>query len=411
VALPTYDHPSALGYWPPPPRQVPLRLWCHLLASPVALCGGAVFAFGMTFVLVFGHASNPVGSWRLALRSQQTQGWIEGMEVTHFQEGGDDTPTTPIYRYDFRFQLPDGTPMRGSSYTVGQQFQLLQGNPVPVTVEYDPRNPGTSRIQGTRTAPYSPWVLLVLLVPAVALLVAIGGLFSGRRRARLLRDGELVAATVTACRWPSSEDDVYLPVTEFKQKQAEMRARFSGHPFVLLGGAFLGVWTLLATVIFVFGIGMCLFAIGMLLVFPTPPRERAAFLLGITAFLVLWLVMGRFLVRSGWQGCRAIRLRHAVPDVPPLLGCAFEFPVPDGRTVQLKGPGRIVEEAETEPPQLALYEPKLPDGAVLLSGLWPTVHIGPYGEWETTAGFDAFGRLLAVLLLIAGPIAVGLLLP
>jgi hypothetical protein len=282
---------------------------------------------------------------------------------------------------------------------------------VPVTVEYDPQNPGVSRIQGTRTGPYSPWVLLVLLVPAVALLVTIGGLRAGRRRARLLRDGELALATVTACHFATGEHDVYLPVADYKRQRAAWRARFSGHPLVRLAGAFLAVWTFLATAIFVFGIILCLFIMGMLLVFPTLPRERAAFLLGVGGFFALWLLMGRYLVRSGWQGCRAFAQRRTEPAPPLLLHCAFELRLPGGQTVQVKGPGRVAEQRETEPPQLALHDPEHPDRALLLSGLWPTVRVGPYNEWETTAGLEAAGRLLAVVLLIAGPIAVGLLLP
>src|SRR5262245_13607260 len=94
---------------PPPPRAVPFGLWCHLVGGPVALVGGGIFAFGMVFGLTFGRATDPVGTFRLAMRAEEAQGWLDGVEKTNFSEGGGDGDDgTPIYRNDYRFHLPDG---------------------------------------------------------------------------------------------------------------------------------------------------------------------------------------------------------------------------------------------------------------------------------------------------------------
>jgi hypothetical protein len=134
-------------------------------------------------VIVFVPATDPIGDWRLSQRRQEAPGWLEAVQETHFHKGGDDHDSgTPIYLCDYAFALPDGTPLRGRSYTLGQQFQLpaaAPGGPAPrvaVTVEYDPEHPQTNRIRGTRISPYAAGavfrlfvVLLLLAGPLVAI--------------------------------------------------------------------------------------------------------------------------------------------------------------------------------------------------------------------------------------------------
>jgi hypothetical protein len=413
---------------PPPPRLVPLRLWCHLLAGPATLFGAAFFAFGMIFALIFGRATDPVGLWRLSQRCQRTPGRLVTVEATSFSEGGGDGPGTPIFRCDYTFTLPDGTPMRGSSYTLGEQYKLPAGAPpLPVTVEYDPDHPATNRIQGTRTSPYPPWVLFVLLFPAMGLLIALVGLAVGRNRGRLLRDGEVAAATVTACRLGTTEgNDPYLSPAEYKHRLACWSVAPLGRGIQAFGIAFLVLWTVLATAILVFGVVVCLVILGMLFVLPGPVPHRALFGLGVGGFLVVWLLLGGFMVRSGWRGLRsarqgnvappgsepgAARQPRSVPAPPRPLGFAFEFRLPDGTAVQGKGPGRLVGGPDGEPPQPVLYDPSRPKNALLLSALMPALRLGPYGAWETTAGIGAYLRVLVVLLLLGGPFVVWVLLP
>jgi hypothetical protein len=397
---------------PPPPRLVPLTLWCHLLAGPLTLGGAGAFAFGMVFAIIFGGATDPVGVWRLSQRRQEVPGWLEAVAPTNFGEGGEDEPGAQIHRCDYSFILPDGTPMRGSSYTVGPQFQLpppAPGGPpprLPVVVEYDPEHPGTSRIQGTRTSPYTPWVLLVLVFPGAGLAVALGGMAAGRRRGLLLRDGEVVPATVTGCSFGAGEDTTYLPVPEYRNRMALARQAFL--PNALMAGikGYLAVWTALATVMLVFGTLFC--AVGLVLilfVFPMPPRERALFAMAFGGFLVVWVAMGSFMTRSGWRALRAMRRGDTSP-VLPAVRCAFEFRTPDDTVVQAKSLGRLAGVSDEEPPQAALYDPARPARAVLVSGLAPQVRVGPAGAWETSTGAEALVRMLVALLLLAGPVVV-----
>jgi hypothetical protein len=402
----------------PPPRSVPFPLWCHLLAGPVTLAGSGVFAFGMLFAIIFVPATDVVGTWRLSQRRQEAPGWLEAVEATNFHEGGDDGDSgTPIYGCGYSFRLPDGTMLRGRSYTLGQQFQLppaAPGGPAPrlaVTVEYDPQHPETNRIQGTRTSPYGPWALFVVVFPTVGLLIALGGLAVGRRRGRLLRDGEAVAARITTCRFGAGEDGADLPVAAYKQQMGDLRRQFGGHPIVQLANAFLVGWSVLATAFLVLGTLFCVAMLVLVLfVLPMPVRERGLFAMAITGFLVLWVTMGLFMARSGWLAVRAARGGGAGSQPQKPVRCAFEFRLPDGEVVQARAPGRLTDLPGDEPPQPALYDPARPSRALLLSGLSPGVRVGPYGGWETTAGPEAVLRLLVALLLLAGPVAVWALL-
>jgi Protein of unknown function (DUF3592) len=389
----------------PAPRPLPFRLWCHLLAGPVTLGGSALFAFGMVFALIFAPATDPVGTWRLAQRRQEAPGWVQAATETRFHEGGgEDEEGVPIYRYDYTFTLPEGTPINGSSYTVGQQFQVPPA--VPVTVEYDPQHPDTNRIRGTRTSPYPPGALLVVLFPAVGLVIALAGLVSGRRRARLLRDGECVPATITACQFGVGDSGTYLPVSEYKHRWACLRHRFGDHPLVPFAGVFLRVWTLMATVFLVVGTIFCVVALGFVLVVPMPAQERSLFALGSLGFLILWGTVGVYMVRAGWRGCWATSGGGGEPAGRDPVRCEFEFRLPDGEVVRARAPGRLTDGPGAEPPQPALYDPRRPTRALLLSGLWPAGRVGPFGAWETPAGVDAIARALLVLLLLAGPLVV-----
>jgi hypothetical protein len=396
----------------PPPRALSLRLWCRLVAGPLPLGGSAAFAFTMVFVMIFVPATDPAGTWRLARRHQEARGWLEGMQATNFHEGGGEGEEgTPIYRYDYTFLLPDGVPARGHSYAVGQQFRLppqAPGQPfprVPVTVEYDPQDPGTSRIQGTRTSPYTPWVLLVLLFPAAALVAVLVGLSSGLRRARLLRDGEVVPAAVTGCQFGAGDCTVSVSPAEYRKRLAEAAGRVAGHPVITFATGFVAVWTLMAAAFLVLGTIFCVAMLVLVLfVFPAPAQGRLPFALGVGGFLVLWVVMGLFMVRNGWHSLSALRGR--VPVQPPPVPCTFEFRLPDGERVEARSAGRIGDGSVPEPPQPALYDPARSDNALLLSGLEPEVRVGESGGWETSAGALSLLRLPLALGLLGGPVIV-----
>jgi hypothetical protein len=115
------------------------------------------------------------------------------------------------------------------------------------------------------------------------------------------------------------------------------------------------------------------------------------------------------MVRSGARSWRAGTADLTTAGPRPVR-CAFEFRLPDGTLMRATAPGRVGEGPGDEPPQPALYDPRRPGRALLLSGLSPVLRVGTYGGWETTAGPEAPGRLLLALLLLAVPVVVGLLL-
>jgi hypothetical protein len=311
-----------------PPRTVPLWLWCHLLARPLTVVGSPGFALGMMVAPTFVRPTDPVGTWRLSQRHEEAPGWVDAREATRFSAGGDDDDgDTVLYRYNYSFRLPDGTRVPGSCYGGGKQLPQpaeaplpgRPGPPVRVTVEYDPQDPGRSRIRGMRTSPYPSEALFVLLLPAAGLAVALGGLVVGRRRGRLLRDGHAATATITGCE-TGREDSK--------------------------------------------------------LVSPAAYKKDVGF--------------GRWFGRKSGPSSR--------------VSCTFEFRLPDGKAVQAKGPGRLVERKGAEPPQAALYDTRRPGRALLVSSLWPGVRAGAGGGWESSAGPETAVRLVIALLLVVAPL-------
>jgi hypothetical protein len=193
----------------PPPRAVPIRLRCQLLTGGATVWGCIIFGFAA--VLAFGLVSgiDPLGSLRLALRRQEAPGRVLSERDTNYEE--DDST---VRRHDYVFSLPNGTLLRGHSYSHGHRYvdvPTAGGDPDSqrwsrVTVEYDPGHPETNRIKGTQTHIISHWVGCMLIFPAGALLAVVIGLIGGWSRIRLLRHGELAWATVTGCASPTSAE-------------------------------------------------------------------------------------------------------------------------------------------------------------------------------------------------------------
>jgi hypothetical protein len=289
--------------------------------------GSAGFALAMMFTFSLVRATDPAGAWRLSRQHEEAPGWVDAGEATRFYSA-DEEGDGAISRYDYSFRLPDGTRDLGTSYGEGRRLPQPAEAPLPgrasppirVTVEYNPEDPGLSRIQGMRTSPYPSEALFVLLLPTAGLAVALAGLVVGRRRGRLLRDGHAVAATITGCETGGEDSKPVSPAAYKKQ-----------------------VWGF--------------------------PR---------------------------WFG------RKSAPS--SRVSCAFEFRLPDGKVVQAKGPGRLVERRGAEPPQAALYDLRRPTRALLLSSLWPRVRAAPCGGWESSAGPETAVRLAIALLLVAAPL-------
>src|SRR5262249_42697194 len=159
----------------PPPRAVPTRLRCQLLAGDATMWGSVIFGFASVLVFSLVAGMGPLGSLRLALHRQEAPGRVLSERDTNYEENG-----WTVRRHDYEFRLPDGTVLRGHSYSNGHRYvdvPTVPGDRNPqrwsrVTIEYDPGHPETNRIKGTHTHSVSHWVGCMLIFPAGALLVA-----------------------------------------------------------------------------------------------------------------------------------------------------------------------------------------------------------------------------------------------
>src|SRR5262245_1901400 len=91
-----------LSSFPPPPRRVPLGLWCQILVGPVVLTAAGIFTFGMTFVLYFTAGAAPWGTLMLNLNAREARGRLEAVKPTNFSEGDEGNSKT-INRYEYTF--------------------------------------------------------------------------------------------------------------------------------------------------------------------------------------------------------------------------------------------------------------------------------------------------------------------
>ena len=396
----------------PPPRAVPIRLRCQLLASGATVWGSVIFGF--TSVLAFGLVSgmDPLGSLCLALHRQEAPGRVISERDTNYEE--DDST---VRRHDYEFRLPDGTMLRGHSYSAGHRYvgvPTAPGDPDPqrwsrVTIEYDPGHPETNRIKGTQTHSVSHWVACVLIFPAGALLVVAIGLIGGWCRIRLLRNGEFVQATVTGCTPPmNAESPPDVPVAECRRLLAEQAKRASRSPFVLLWNGINSAWCLGVLLMVAGGVVFMLF--GMVKVglgadsfyVNGEPARGLDGVVKMGIFLVVWVFAGGVMFFGG----RHMRIPRR--DASTVVDCAYEFRLPCGEVVRARDsvPATILGDAEAPLP--VLYNSKWPTEALLLASLSPPVRVSSHRGWKTTAGVWPLLRLAVAMLALAGGPLLGL---
>jgi hypothetical protein len=388
---------------------VPFRLRCQLLAGGATVWGSIIFGFACVLVVALLSGMDPVGSLLLAWGRQEAPGRVLSERDMHYEEND-----STVRRHDYAFRLPDGTVLRGHSYSDGHRYQgfpAAPGDPDPqrwsrVTVEYAPGHPTTNRIKGTRTHPVSHWVALMLFFPTGAFLAVAVGVVGGRRRIRLLRDGRLAGATITGCTPPTNAESPPpdVPVVECRRLLAEQAGRAARSPFVLLWNAVNSAWCL-AVLLMVVG-GAVFTILGIVKIFigdesfsvngqPARGFEGVWWLAG---FLVVWIFAGGVMLAGG----RLLRLpRKATPAVD----CAYEFRLPGGEVVRAREavPAAALGEEEASLP--VLYDPKRAQEAMLLATLSPPVRLSAHGEWEATVTLWPVLRLaVAALALVGGPL-------
>jgi len=170
----------------PPPRRVPLPAVCAAMTGFLSVFGAVFFSFGMIFVWVFGAGLSPLNEWRLSGSFAAAPAVVEEVSAT----GGTVNDVT-VYEYRFRYTPGDGIPLYGTCYTTGKRWS--EGT--RAAAHYLPGNPEVARLEGSRISQFPPWILLIVLIfPVVGLCLFIPSVFSGRRKIKLLRYGEITGA-------------------------------------------------------------------------------------------------------------------------------------------------------------------------------------------------------------------------
>jgi len=391
-----------------PPRDVAFRLRCRLLAGPVVLIASGIFAFAMTFAIMLSAGASPVTDLMLRLNRREAPGRLEAVKPTNFSEG-DEGGGEKILRYEFSFESPSGERIRGRSYATHLPVKLPKGRlepnrPADLVIEYHPDHPARNRIQSARVSPFGSLGLVVLLLPIIPILVVVGGIFSGRRKVRLLRNGTPARATMIAC-VTTGENSVEMPLAEYKRTMASIRFPGMG-AFLAFAQGFRLVWLLGLAGIFIFGMVVVVGGLIFLLVMLPKHPEVLPMLFGILGFGALWVTMCVFMMRAGGAGRLGRKATNSWQ-----VKCVFEFRPAGGELEKVNGEATVHPDSADEPPQLVLYDPANPKHAALISGIVPGLTVSPSGGWEAPGGLLALLRLTAIVLLIAGPILTWIFMP
>ncbi|MBK9126758.1 MAG: DUF3592 domain-containing protein [Phycisphaerales bacterium] len=170
------------------PRGVPLSLKLVLLLGGVGQFGWLMLLIGTAFSAAF----VPMIDWSSVTfrgRVESTSGRVVTIEDTGASVGGSENQRgTPIFAYTFEYRDAAGQLRRARSYRTGRGCEQ-EGD--SVNVQYLAASPHRARIAGQRLGHFPPWVLIILIFPAVGMVMAGARLRSGRRWIHLLREGAL----------------------------------------------------------------------------------------------------------------------------------------------------------------------------------------------------------------------------
>jgi hypothetical protein len=421
----------------PPPRPVPASVQLHLLASSTTLFGAAFFALTSLMASIFILSTDPIGSYRLSRHRETAPAWLERVEKT-----GASANDQPIWRHEYTFRLPDGTPMRGVSYSAGEHAAYrdprLAGPPRPIFAEYVPGDPRTNRLVGTETAMFSPWAIpMGGALPAIGLALFIAGLRRGLRQIHLLAHGDLATGTITSCTLTHSEDKGEpVPFDQFRRDWLGKKApREAGDLAGDAPPAPQGAWKIRAfsagfgcvgVGLLILGTLFGLLAAGMILLADEisfngrklGPDDRLWPALGFVGFTILYDVV-LLIILAGAGPLRRMSgvasgtrpMADAFPE--PELDCTIEVALPDGgERVKAREKGLRLGLAKLESATVPiLFNPYRPEQVVVLAGPDRPVWVGPDGHLIATASGrrPALQLTLASLGMVGGPLG-GLLL-
>lgn len=170
----------------PPPRSVPtdVRLQA-LFGGPLSVAGWVVLALLSPFAWLFAGNADVLSP--LVFRSGAES--VEG-RVTSIRETGASEGERAVYEVGYAFRVPGGPDRAGSSFVTGSHPAVGDA----VRVEYLALAPEWSRIAGARLTIFGPAAIVSLVFPGIGAILATLGLRAGRRRLRLLSEGQLATA-------------------------------------------------------------------------------------------------------------------------------------------------------------------------------------------------------------------------
>lgn len=175
----------------PPPRPVPLPVICSAMRGTTGGFGAVFLVMGLVFTLIFTRGFRPMDDIRLALSKTTVDGLITRVVDPSATEND-----VPVYEYEYSFTTRREEAVTGRSYSTGRRWSAGSS----IIVEYVPDAPVISRIEGTRTSMFSPWILFVLIFPGVGGALFLSAAIGGLRQVLLLRNGVIADARIIGTR-------------------------------------------------------------------------------------------------------------------------------------------------------------------------------------------------------------------
>ncbi|HEX6178719.1 MAG TPA: DUF3592 domain-containing protein [Thermoanaerobaculia bacterium] len=166
----------------PAPRRVPLSIRVANTFNMFSQIGWFLLAFSSIFVWVF------VGNADLSFVTFRGEVAKAVAQVTKVEETNASEDDTKVMATHYQYSVA-GQPFSGVAYSTGSSKSVGER----VEIEYKPATPAQSRIPGMRRAMFSPFVLFVLIFPAVGAAFVYAAFRVGRRRNHALEHGLLAA--------------------------------------------------------------------------------------------------------------------------------------------------------------------------------------------------------------------------
>jgi len=193
---------------PPPlavaPRKLPGGLRARFaFGNPLSLIGWALFGVGMFLVwAIVVNSEVMVSGWDGQL--DRVRGELLISEVTGTSRQGEDGPSYPSeWKLHYRYTAHDGVTRTAVSW--GSRRLIERGQAVDVEVQH--AHPERSRVVGLRDRRFPGALVWLCVIPGAGLLMAVGGLFWGRRVLTLLGRGHLTLARLVERRKVVSSRD------------------------------------------------------------------------------------------------------------------------------------------------------------------------------------------------------------